>query len=340
MVSRHCMRWMLRTISGVALAIVARASSPATVLLDPKPASAPEPFCMSTDEFARRSLARHLASLSVNNESIHAVAEKLATDEGVPLSFIQSDRDAMDGVKISFSLAHPTVKEVLEKLVNLDPGYHYETIEGHLVLFPRNSRWDMQLDNVHIGPGSRRQVSSELTSELERRLPAFSDFGTAFTQTCRFVIEDQVSVVGGGSVAELLARLLGTRPAAIFSVSRSPEFSATFLHLGCVTYWNKLLVAPSETVMHAGETIQLKVTGSPQDDTTYRDITTGACGTDYWISDTTVAEVSTDGLVSAKRPGEAWIKATNAGYSNNAHIEVKAKPTNGQARSDPGPPNR
>jgi hypothetical protein len=322
---RHCMRWVLGTILAVTPAIVAQASGPVGSLPHPKPDPAPDASCMSTDEFARRSLARHLGSLSVDNESLDAVVERLTT-AGVPLSFIQRDDDAKNGVKVSFSLVRPTVQEVLERMTQLAPGYRYAEIEGHLLLFPSHSRWEMQLDNVHIGPGSRRQVAKELTRELEQRLPAFSDFGTFFIQTCHFALEDQVSVVGSGSVAELLAQLLGARPAAIFSVNRSsPTLSSTFLYLECVRYWDALLVAPSETVMHVGETIQLKVTGSPQDGT-HQNVTTGACGTVYSISDTNVAEVSTDGLVTAKHTGEAWVGVTNAGYSLGAHIEVMAAP--------------
>ena len=338
---RHCKRSMLGTILAIALTIVARASGPAIGLLDPKPGPAPDRSCMSTDEFARRSLARRLRFLTVSNESVHAVVDRLVVDEDVPLSFIQSDDEAKNGTEISFDLAHPTVQEALEELVHLVPGYRYATIEGHILLFPSNSRWETQVDNVHIGPETRRQAASELASELRRRLPTFSDFGTFFIQTSQFVYEDQVSVVRGGSVAELLARLLGNRPAAIFSVSRSsPTLPSMFLSLGCVTYWNALLIAPSESVMHVGESIQLKVAGSPHDGTTHQSITAGACGTDYWISDTNIADVSADGLITAKRIGEAWVKVTNAGYSNNAHIEVKAQPTGGQSRSDPGPPHR
>ena len=275
------------------LANVARASGPAIGLLDPKPGPAPDRSCMSTDEFARRSLARRLRFLTVSNESVHAVVDRLVVDEDVPLSFIQSDDEAKNGTEISFDLAHPTVQEALEELVHLVPGYRYATIEGHILLFPSNSRWETQVDNVHIGPETRRQAASELASELRRRLPTFSDFGTFFIQTSQFVYEDQVSVVRGGSVAELLARLLGNRPAAIFSVSRSsPTLSSMFLSLGCVTYWNALLIAPSESVMHMGESIQLKVAGSPHDGTTHQSITAGACGTDYWISDTNIANLA------------------------------------------------
>jgi len=329
----HC--WLL----GAALA--ASISGRGSVSQEAPPSERSAPLdgqaapCAWTDDGAQRALARGLAELSVHDETILSVAERLYNDHGVPLSFIESDDDP----KISFAMSRPTVQGVLEKLVELAPVYRYATIAGHLVLYPRSAKWDARLEGLRIGPGPRDRVASKLTNEIERRLPAFGRLGTWFEGNHNsYVFLDQVSVVGSGSVVELLVQLLGARPSAIFSIQKPPQFTSPMLSLGGVPYWQALKLTSAAQVLHPGEKVQLKVMGILLDGR-HRDVTAGACGTVYLVSLEHVVTVSADGLVTASGTGETWVVARNAEQVDTLGIQV-AKPgstvTGGSVAPPPG----
>ncbi len=291
--------------------------------------------CALTDVGAQRALARGLGDLSVRDETVLSVAERLYNDQGVPLSFIESDDDP----EISFVLSRPTLQRVLEKIVELAPVYRYATIAGHLVLYPRSAKWDARLEGLLIGPGPRDRVASQLANEIERQLPAFAHFGTFLMGNRNsYVFLDPASVVGSGSVVELLVQLLGARPSAIFSIRKPPGFPWPMLHLGGVPYWQSLKPTAPAQVMHRGEKLQLKVMGILLDGT-HRDVTARACGTVYLVTDEHVITVSPDGLVTASGTGKAWVQVSNADEISSLAIQVVqpgSSVTGGSAAPPPG----
>jgi hypothetical protein len=332
---RRWNRWLL----GAALTVLPSGSGTALQAEPPSdrtaPSKGPISSCAWTPESAQRVLARSLGELSAHDETVGNIAERLVNDYGVPLSFIESDED----VKISFARWRPTVQQVLEKIVELAPVYRYATIAGHLVLYPQGTKWDVRLDGLHIGPGPRDRVALKLTDELERQLPAFANFGTNLSGNHNsYVFLDRVSVVGSGSVVELLVQLLGARPSAIFSINKLPLFPSAMLFLGGVHYWQTVKLTSPTKIMHPGDTAQLKVIGIFPDGTR-QDVTAGECGTVYLVTDERVLSVSADGLVTARVTGEAWVEARNADQVNSVGIQV-VKPassvTGGSAAPPPG----
>ena len=170
-------------------------------------------------------------------------------------------------------------------------------------------------------------------------MAAFSDFGANLIGNHNtYVFEDPASVFGSGSVVELLVQLLGSRPPAIFSVNELEAWPAAQLFLGGVTSWQSLkLIAPA-SVMHPGETMQLKNIGTLEDGTR-QNVTAGACGSIYWASDEHIVTISADGLVTAKAAGDASLLTRNA--DEVASLEVKVvPPAAGTAGSAALPPSQ
>jgi hypothetical protein len=301
------------SLSGSSRAFDAEPLSDASVLRQGQLAA-----CLSSEEFSKRALARHLGEVSVHDETVGRIAARLETDYEVPLSFIETNED----VKISLAMSSPTVQEVLAKIVDLAPVYRYATIAGHIVLYPRNAKWDARLDALHLGPGTRYQVAGQLVDELARRLPTFSNFGTNLSGDAgSYVFVDRVAVMGSGSVVELLAQLLGTRPSAIFSIKKLPVFPSAQLFLGGVQYWQSLKLIAAESFMHPGEVATLTTLGTLEDGTS-QNATAEACGTVYGVSDEHVISVSANGVLTARSTGEAWLQARNANQVDTMHIQV------------------
>jgi hypothetical protein len=81
------------------------------------------------------------------------------------------------------------------------------------------------------------------------------------------------------------------------------------------------LTAPQTTLSNVGQTVQLSVTatytsGNPQD------VTGGSTGTVYRVSNSKLATVSADGLVTAVAPGTVLVQATNEGTQGLLLLQV------------------
>jgi hypothetical protein len=266
-----------------------------------------------------RVLAQNLGKLSVHDETVGAVAARLRDSHDVPLSFIEND----DEVKISFTMPHATVQGVLERIVKGAPAYRYGTVADHLVLYPRSTKWDARLDGVRLGPGPREKIASQLADEITRHLPVLGKFGQVIAgNTNSYVYQDPVSVVGGGSIVELMVQLLGARPSATFSVYKMWGASALFLN--GVHYLRSVTLDSPTSVMRPGEKVQLKVTGLLMDGS-HKDLTAGACLTVYWVSNEEIVTVSPNGLLTARRVGEAWVEANNEDRVSLVRIQVAEK---------------
>src|SRR5262249_48819263 len=74
------------------------------------------------------------------------------------------------------------------------------------------------------------------------------------------------------------------------------------------------ITARAQTLTTVGGSMPLAVSGHYSDGTT-RDLTAGSTGTGYTSSNTRIAQVSPDGLVTAMSSGTALIQATHEGAS-------------------------
>ncbi len=92
-------------------------------------------------------------------------------------------------------------------------------------------------------------------------------------------------------------------------------------------------VTPPDPSLAAGMTLQLAATASYSDHST-QDLTSSAAWTS---SDSTVAAVSSDGLVTAVAPGSAAITATSGGVSGSSTLNVTAATLQSIAVTPPAP---
>lgn len=82
-----------------------------------------------------------------------------------------------------------------------------------------------------------------------------------------------------------------------------------------------LVTAATSTLTSLGETAQLTVTALFSDDTT-KDVTTGVTGTNYTVSNSAIATISPDGLVTAVSSGTALVSALNEGALGLLSVRV------------------
>lgn len=109
----------------------------------------------------------------------------------------------------------------------------------------------------------------------------------------------------------------------LFTLGTNQTLNLPHIQLGVATpIPNSMSVlASSSTLSNPGDTAQLTVTGTYADGST-QDLTAGAKGTLYVISNPTIAAVTPNGLVTAVSSGTAVIQAVNEGTAGIINIQV------------------
>jgi hypothetical protein len=287
---------------------------------DSAQSATPASPCSWPGDSARRTLARNVGDLAVRDEAVGDVVVSLRDQHDIPLSFIESDNE----VEVTFSISQASLQKVLDTIVAAAPAYRYDTIAGHVVLYPRSMRWEERLEIKSLGPGERGAIASLLADQIERSLPAFPKFGLFTTGNVNsYVYRDPVIVGGAGSVVNLLAQMLGSRPSAVFSILKVPSMGVMQLFLGGVRYWQTLRLSSPVKLMSPGEEAQLKVIGALPDGGGV-DLTAAVCGTRYSTSDEKLVVVTPDGVIRARGKGTAWVRVENGDQADVLSIEVTA----------------
>jgi hypothetical protein len=279
------------------------------VLMAALPSAMSASACPWPEVSGERLLGRGVGTLSVTMVDVEKAVAELCDMSDLPLSFIHSDSLA----KISLDLRPGTVRQALEAIVKEAPEYRYAVVGERLVMYPRDPIWETRLDDVKLGPGPRVVVTREMAKELARRLPAFADLGGPWIlgDSRGYTYRDIVSVRGPGSILELLLQLPGSRPSTFVIVDKNAKVPGRSLSVSSSDQLSRLKVTvPATTLQRRGETVQLKVIGALKVGGE-KDLSAGACGTVYSVSDERVLGVSPDGAVSARASGDAEVKVTN-----------------------------
>jgi hypothetical protein len=257
-------------------------------------------------------LEQRVDDLSLTSVKVEAAVVALSSKANLPLSFIQTDPEET----VSLDLHESTVRQALDAIVARAPDYRYAIVSHRLVLYPRDPKWEIRLDDVHLGPGPRIRITQELASELSRRLSAFTNLGgpwVGFAGSGKgkaYTYEDLVSVAGPGSIIELLIQLLGNRPSTYFFVVKEEGWLGSSLSVSSRDQLQSLtLTAAATTLHHRDQQTQLKLIGTLRNGGVAMDLTSGACGTVYKVSDDKVLSVNQDGLVTVKGNGTAQVTA-------------------------------
>jgi hypothetical protein len=279
------------------------------VLMAALPSAMSASACPWPEVSGERLLGRGVDTLSVTSVDVEVAVAEISKQSELPLSFIHSDSLA----KISLDLRPGTVRQALDAIVEQAPEYRYAVVGERLVMYPRDPIWETRLDDVKLGPGPRVVVTGEMAKELARRLPAFADLGGPWIlgDSRGYTYRDVVSVRGPGSILELLLQLPGSRPSTFVIVDKNEKVIGRSLSVSSRDQlWDLKVTAPATTLQRRGETVQLKVIGALKLGGE-KDLSAGACGTAYSVSDERVLGVSPDGAVSARASGDAEVKVTN-----------------------------
>lgn len=250
-----------------------------------------------------------MGHFSVTQARLVTTIAELSAKANLPLSFIQGDAREEP---LTLEMRDATVRQILDELVARVPSYRYGLTAGRLVLYPRDPKWETRLEDVHLGPAPRVQVAHALARELSRRLPAFADLVGPWVlgDPGAYTYQDEVSVVGPGSVLELLVQLLGNRPSTFLLLARNERTHFQSLSVSSRDQLEALkLMAPATALQRRDETVQLKLVGTLKYGGISINLTPGECGTVYEVSDERVVSMSADGLVTARGNGEASVRA-------------------------------
>ncbi len=289
-------------------------------------------------------LNQRIGRVDVANASLVRDFVPLLLKRGVPLSFIEADKDS----RVTLSIGDPTLREVLEGIVSQSPGYRFLFVSGHLVLFPRTSPYDLPLTGFGLPRLSRLTAADRLVSELSRRCPVLAKLKPPLIvgDVHSLLYSDPVTVSGAANALEGLVMLLGERQSAVFEVRRTrwhgeePAPGVSYLDLNFVEIVKSIEVKPLITSLRVGETMQLKVVAALAGGGS-QDVTSAVCGTTYEVTSPRVATVGEDGLVRALAPGEEQIVVQSEAQQSSLSFRVSAeRAAPGASRSAPamGPP--
>jgi len=275
----------------------------------PLAAAVASPYtCMEAS--AEQLLERHVDALSVTGVKVEKAVAELSEMARAPMSFIQAEPEET----VSLDLREITVRQALDAIVARAPRYRYGVVSDRLVIYPRDSKWELRLDDVYLGPGPRARITKELADEIRWRLPTFSDLHDSWRGFAGsgkpHTYQDVVLVVWPGSILELLVQLLGSSPSTYFFVVRQDGLPGTGLSTSPINQLQSLqLTAPTTTLRRRDQAVQLKLIGVLEYGGVVKNLTAGACGAFYKVSDDQVLAVDQDGLVTARGSGIARVSA-------------------------------
>jgi hypothetical protein len=274
--------------------------------------------CAWPEVSVERLLARSVESLSVHGVKVEVAVAELESKVGLPLSFIQAFPEA----KVDLDLHGATVRQVLDAIVTGAPQYRYGIISDRLVLYPRDPKWELPIDHLHLGPGPRLQITRDLARELSQRLPVFATLGGPWASGNGYTYRDIVQVGGPAPVLDLLVQLLGNRPSTYFLLVKEDGWLGPSLSVSSVAQLRSVKLSAAKTILRRqDETTQLRLVGTLAYDGSTKDLTSGACGTTYTVSDERVLKVSPDGLVTRRGSGKAEVFASNEASGDSVTFE-------------------
>src|SRR5687767_9386098 len=87
-------------------------------------------------------------SVDLNKATVYDVVKALRTQHAIPISFIQSTRSFNAKEEIDIKVSNGAVRDVLEKIKSEASDYRYGFVEGHLVLYPNEPKYQRVVGSV------------------------------------------------------------------------------------------------------------------------------------------------------------------------------------------------
>jgi hypothetical protein len=315
-------RWPVAALGTCLLAAAVSAPGPASRVDTELPALGSS-ACPWPELSGRRLLDRSLGSVSFVNTGVWKIAGDLVRRYGVPISLVE----ASPAAKVTVALPSCTLRQLLDKIVAIDSQYRYGFFGSHLVLYSKDPKWQVRIENLSLISGTRMAVIEHLMRHLERLHPSLGHFGVPWYvgNVDSLNLQDQVKVSGPATVIELLTQVLGERPSAVFSLSTlgGPPPASLWPDTAAIVQ-SLEVTAPTATLHLNGSGLQLKVSAVlPNGER--MDLTSGSCGTHYLATEPTI-RVSRDGLVAAVAPGIASVVVSYENLAKGIALEVVPSP--------------
>jgi len=165
-------------------------------------------------------LLKRRLSVELNKATIYDVVKALRTQHAIPLSFIQSTRSFNAKEEIDIKVSNGTVREVLEKIKLDAPDYRYGSVEGRLVLYPNEPKYQRVVGAVSIREMGRLKATYSYLDALRARWPEFKELmAPAMKGNPKAALyAEPVSINPKGTVLKGFAQLLGKNQSVVFTI--------------------------------------------------------------------------------------------------------------------------
>jgi len=159
-------------------------------------------------------------SVELNKATVYDLVKALRTQHAIPLSFIQSTRSFHMKEEVNIKVSNGTVRDVLEKIKSDAPDYRYGDVEGHLVLYPNEPKYQKAIGSVSVREMERLKATYSYLDALRARWPEFKDLmAPAMKGNPKAVLYTElVSIRPRVTVLKGFAQLLGKNQSAVFTI--------------------------------------------------------------------------------------------------------------------------
>jgi len=165
-------------------------------------------------------LLNRRVSIDLNKATVYDVVVALRTQHAIPLSFIQSTRSFNAKGEINIKVSNGTVREALEKIKSAAPDYRYGDVEGHLVLYPNEPKYQKAIGSVSVREMERLKATYSYLDALGTRWPEFKELmAPAMKGNPKAVLYTElVSIRPRVTVLKGFAQLLGKNQSVVFTI--------------------------------------------------------------------------------------------------------------------------
>lgn len=252
---------------------------------------------------------------------------RLREEHHVPVSFVDAPDDDRT---VRYDGSGDSLQELLVGLTKQAPSYRYEIVDGRLVVFPKDPKYDLRLRLAGISKTERHSAAAEYVQQLKKQHAGFDRWygPIAFgTNPDHWIFKETVSLRPVGRVIEHLVDLAGPNAELSFHVAGSDAFKGlNIINFVEVSGFRQLVVKMKPERLRVGETAQLSVIGEGWDGRRV-DLTPDRCGTRYSSLVPGVIEVGAGGLITGVSKGRTLLRVSNRGTSVNVVVEVLADDT-------------
>src|SRR5262249_11380266 len=177
-------------------------------------------FQQGSGQSRPEALLNRRVSIELNKATVYDVVVALRAQHAIPLSFIQSTRSFNAKEEIDIKVSDGTVREVLEKIKLDAPDYRYGSVEGRLVLYPNEPKYQRVVGAVSIRERGRLKAAY---AYLDARRAVWREFKELMAPAMKgnpnaALYAEIVSINSKGTALKGFAQLLGKNQSVVFTI--------------------------------------------------------------------------------------------------------------------------